>query len=354
MGWSAPIISRGSIYVTGDVGDELHIAALDLDGKVKWRTTNGSAWQGPYPGARACCRYEDGAIYHMNAHGRVVCIDAQNGQERWAVNVLDRFESKNITWGLAENLLLDGERVIVTPGGKKAMIAALDRKTGQTVWSSGPLTYERGTDGPSYASPVLFELSGRRHIVSCSTRHIFGVDAQNGQFLWKRPMQTKYEVIGMTPVLLGDGVFMTAPDSTDGKLRRLRIDGQNVNVEEAWTTTLDTCHGGVVPMNGVLFGSWYRTNSGFGCIDANTGKELYRTRELAMGSMIHANGRLYYLSQQGVMALLKADAKGYEITGKFRLLEERKEDVWTHPVVLDGRMYLRYHDRLWCYDVRGK
>lgn len=353
-GWSSPIIAGGRIHITGDVEDELHIVALDMDGKRRWMAKNGAAWQGPYPGARACVRYADGAIYHMNAHGRVVCLDGQSGQEKWAVNVLERFDGKVITWGLAENLLVEGGRVIVTPGGEKAVMAALDAKTGQTVWQSGPLVFEKGADGASYASPRLMEVGGTRLIVSCSTRHVFGVDAETGRLLWRRPLQTKYEVIAMTPAVIGDCVFMTAPDSTDGRLLRVRMVGGNVDVEEVWKTTLDTCHGGVIPMDGVLFGSFYRANNGFAAIDAKTGKELYRSRELAMGSMVWADGRLYYLSQQGVMTLIKADAEGHEVVGRFKLVEGRKDDVWAHPVILDGRMYLRYHDRLYCYDVKAK
>ena len=116
-GYSAPIVTGGRIYIAGDVGDELHVFAFDLDGKQVWQAKNGRAWKGPSPGARASCTFSAGNLYHMNAHGRVACLDAATGREIWAVEVLERFEGKNITWALSENLLVDGNNVVVTAGG---------------------------------------------------------------------------------------------------------------------------------------------------------------------------------------------------------------------------------------------
>ncbi len=178
-GFSAPIITGGRIYLTGDVGDELRVYALDLEGKQVWQSKNGEAWNGPYPGARACCVFSEGRVYNMNAHGRVACLEAGTGKEVWAVNILERFGGTEITWGIADCLLIDGPRVIVTPGGTKALMAALDKRTGETVWTTEPLrlgpsdapNQERlpepagEVDSTSYSSPLLFELEGRRTIV---------------------------------------------------------------------------------------------------------------------------------------------------------------------------------------------
>ncbi len=357
-GYSSPIITGGTIYITGDAAGDLRIFALDISGKTKWQSSNGKSWRGPYPGARASCTFKDGRVYNMNAHGRVACLDAASGKELWAADVLERFDGRNITWAVAENLLIDGDRVIVTPGGKKAVMAALDRRTGQTVWSSGPLMFDRDgwveADGPSYASPILFEMAGRRLVVGCSTHHIFCVDAETGKQLWTRPLKTVHDVIAMTPVLWRNAIFMTAPDSGGGRLLGLKNDGDAVRVTERWTASIDTCHGGVIAVDGFLYGSWYRSYNGWGCVDAASGKVLCQTRNLAMGSAIWADGHLYCLSQQGVMALVKVGAAGepFKIVSRFNFADGRRNDVWAHPVILDGRMYLRYHERLYCFDVR--
>jgi len=397
-GYSSPIIARGTLYITGDAGDELRIFALDLDGKLKWTGKNGASWKRSYPGARASCAYDDGGcppnggqlgslpaagklhplaasgrIFHMNAHGRVACLDAATGQEVWAVDTLERFQGKTIFWGLSECLLVDGPRVIVVPGGRKALVAALDKKTGETVWASEPLPFERAErfgggslpspvrefDSAGYASPILFELGGRRHIVGYASRHAFGADADTGKLLWTFPMPTTWEVLASMPALYKDAVFVTGPDGRGGKLLRVHVerepvagDGRGVRVEEVWTSEMDTCHGSVVFVGDRLYGSWYRHFNGLGCVDAETGKTLYKTNALVKGSILYADGRLYYLSERGVMALLKPTAAGFEFAGRFSLTDGRRSDVWAHPVIFDGRLYLRYHDDLRCYDIK--
>jgi outer membrane protein assembly factor BamB len=364
-GYAAPIITGGRIYLSGDADDELRILALDLEGNRLWEAKNGSAWKTPYPGSRASCVYSEGRVYHLNAHGRVTCLDAATGKEIWGFETFERFGGRNITWALSEGLLVDGPRLIVTVGGTRALMVALDKKTGETVWTSDPLrlgpsdnpAHERlaepagQIDNASYASPVLFALDGRRHIVSSSLRHVFGVDAGSGELLWTRPIPTRYSVVAATPVVIGDGVFMTAPDGDGGRLYRIRNEGAGVGIDTLWRTPLDTCHGGLVHVGDALYGSWYRGKKGWVCLDARTGELRYETDEIAMGSVLYADHRLYCLSQEGEMALINPTPQGFEFKGKFRLVSGRKNDVWTHPVVLDGRLYLRYHDTLYCYDV---
>jgi len=174
-GYSSPIISGGRIFLTGDVGNDLRVFALDLAGNPLWQATNGQAWKGPHPGARACCALRGGRLFHLNAHGRVACLDPATGRELWAVNVIERFGGKVPTWALGECLLVDGPRVLVTPGGSRALTAALDAKTGETVWTSEPLRMDESpdpahervagkageTDPAGYASPILMQFADR-------------------------------------------------------------------------------------------------------------------------------------------------------------------------------------------------
>lgn len=367
-GYSAPIIVGKNIFLTGDVDEELRIFALDLDGKLLWRATNGLFWKNPYPGARASCTFSDGRLYHLNAHGRVVCLDAKTGNEVWAVNILERFGGKNITWGLSENLLVDGGRVIVTPGGGKGVMAALDKKTGATVWAGEPLklgktsdpAHERmdepfgEVDSASYTSPVLLNAGSRRMIVNCSQRHVFGVDAGSGKMLWSRPLETRYDVIATTPVVVNDGVFVTAPDGEGGKLYRVKADGDSVSVETVWRTDLDACQGGAVFKDGRLHGAMYRKRREWVSLDAKTGELRAQLLDFAKGSVLYADQRLYCFGEDGEMALVKPAAENLEIVGRFKLVPERKSDAWAHPVIANGRLYLRYHGTLFCYDVRAE
>jgi outer membrane protein assembly factor BamB len=349
-GWSSPVISGGRLYITGDIGDDLVVFAFDLAGKPVWRATNGKAWKGSYPGARACCAYSEGRVYLMNAHGRVVCLDAASGTELWAVDILERFEAKNITWALSECLLIDGGRVIVTPGGRKVLMAALDKRTGETVWTTGPL----GQDRTSYCSPILFRQAGRRLIASCSSAHGFGVDADTGELLWTVPSRNPHGANVATPVYGSDRVFHATPHAELGRQYRLGVDGDRVSAEHTWTSPVDPVTGSGVLIDGTLFAAGYRDVKWWHAIDWQTGRTKYETKDLTTGAAIYADGRLYCLDERGNVALLRPTATEFDIMGRFSLVTGRVRDAWAHPVLLDGRLYLRYHDSLWCYDVRAR
>jgi len=348
-GWSSPIIFGKRLYITGDVGDDLVIYAFNLDGTLQWKVKNGRAWKGPYPGARACCAYSEGRLYHMNAHGRTVCLDAASGQELWAVDILDRFEAKNITWALSECLLVDGPRLIVTPGGKKALMAALDKRSGRTVWTTEPL----GDDQTSHCSPILFRFAGRRIIASCSSAHGFGVDADTGNLLWAVPLKNPYGTNVSTPVYGSDCVYYVTPYAENGRAYRLSTEGGGIRATHVWTHPLDTVTGCGVLVDGTLFAAGYRRPKHWFAVDWQTGRTKYELKDLTTGSAIYADGRLYCLDERGTAALVSPESDGLKIEGQFRLSAKRLRDAWAHPVLLDGRLYLRYHDTLWCYDVKG-
>jgi len=347
-GWSSPIIGYGKLYITADVSSTLWIVAYDLAGKPAWKVRNGRAWKKSFPGARACCVLSEGRLYHMNAHGRVVCLNAADGKTVWTVDTLQRFGAKEIRWGHSECLLVDGERLIVTPGGSKAMMAALDKRTGKTLWASEPIP----SDGASYSSPVLFEHGRVRQIVNYSSRHAFGVNAETGKLLWRRHRPTLYQVLS-APAVYHDGtLFLTSPDGKKvAEKLRLRVAGQAVTVEQLWTAELNCLTGGVVFLDGRLYGSGYRKNDGWFCLDAATGKTLYAKRDLNSGAVLYADGLLYCFTERGEMALLKPTERGFQAQGRFRRVARRVKDAWAHPVIHNARLYLRYHDTLWCHDI---
>jgi outer membrane protein assembly factor BamB len=345
-GWSSPIIVDQRLYVTGDVDNDLVIFAFDLEGDPKWRTTSGQAWKGPYPGARASCAFAEGRLYHMNAHGRVACLDASSGRELWNVDILERFAAGNITWALSECILVDGSRVIVTPGGKKALMAALDKHDGRTVWTTEPLG-----DRTSHCSPILFRHAGRRVIANCSAAHGFGVDADTGKLLWTVPLKNQFGTNISTPVYGSGLIFFVTPYAEHGRVYRLTANRQGMTAEHLWTCQLDTVTGGAVLVDGTLYAAGYKKSKWWFGLDWQTGRRKYELKDLTTGAAIYADGRLYCLDERGNVALVKPD--GLEITGRFRLPAEKiRRDAWAHPVLHNGRLYLRYHDTLWCYDVK--
>jgi outer membrane protein assembly factor BamB len=350
LGWSSPIVVGQRLYITGDVGNDLVIFALDLDGKVQWRAKNGRAWKTPYPGARACCAYSQDRLYHLNAHGRLACLDAASGRELWAVDILKEFGGRNITWAISECLLVDGPRVIVTPGGTKALMAALDKRTGATVWTTAPL----GTDRTSHSSPILFRYAGQRLIANCSSAHGFGVDADTGKLLWTVPLTNPHGVNVATPIYGSGCLFYVTPYTEHGRLYRLRADARGIDAEHVWTSPIDTVTGCGVLVDSTLFISGYRDVKWWLGTDWQTGQTKCELKELTTGAAIYADQRLYVLDEEGTAALLKPGPKNLEVVSRFRLTDAPGHDAWAHPVLFNGRFYLRYHDTLWCYDVKDQ
>jgi len=347
-GWSCPIIVGETFYITGDRDESLVIYAFDLDGKLRWETTNGPYWRTPYPGARACVAYSEGKLYHMNAHGRVACLEAGTGKEIWAVNVLERFEGENIRWAVSECLLVDGPRVIVTPGGKKALMAALDKRTGETVWTTPPLA----DDVVSHCAPILIRANGRRQLVNCSSGHGFGVDADTGELLWSVPVVNRYGTNVSTPTYGADRVFFMTPYDSLGRQYELISAGAKIEAKLTWKSVLDAVTGCAVLLDGTLYAAGYDKEKWWHGVDWQTGETAVELKDFTTGAALYADGRLYVMDMQGAVGLLEPTDDGLKIRGRFQLVEKRVRDAFTHPVVFGGRLYLRYHDTLYCYDVK--
>jgi outer membrane protein assembly factor BamB len=339
-GWSSPIIAGGRLYVTGDVGEDLVIRAFDLEAKPLWTSKNGASWTASYPGARASCAYSDGKLYHLNAHGRLACLEASTGKEIWTLNILQAFEAENITWALSECLLIDGPRVLVTPVGKKALMAALDKTNGKTLWTTEALP----NDQAGYASPLLVSHEGRRMILQCSAAHAFAVDADTGRRLWTVPLKNAYGTNISAPVY-GAGRVHVAAAFTTGACYALGPEGPT----SVWATPLDTSTGYGLLVDGLLYGGGYQKVKGWIAVDWKSGETRHARKELAPGGAVWGDGRLYVMAEDGRAALLTPDLK---LAGQFRLTPKKVNDAWAHPVLLDGRLYLRYHDTLTSFNVR--
>lgn len=358
-GYSSPIIADGRFFITGDFGEDLYVLAYDLEGKLLWRSRNGAAWLNQHQGARSSVTFSDGRIYHQNAHGRVACFDAASGRELWALSLLERFRGENIRWGLSECVAVDERAVYATAGGREALMVALDKRSGEILWQSEPLLdaeADGAADNAGYASPILVRFGDRRLLIGCSQRYLFCVDADTGKIQWAQRRQTTYGVLAMMPVLVGNGVFMSAPYGPPGRLYGFaapREPGGQVSAKEIWNTSLDPAQGGVVHADGRLYGAYYPRRKGWAALDAATGEILYEEPEFAKGAALFADRRLYALCEDGWMLLLLPTATKFEVKGRFRLGTSLDRDVWAHPAIHDGRLYLRLHDTVYCYDIRA-
>ena len=262
-------------------------------------------------------------------------------------------------WGIAESLLIDGNKIFFSPGGPETMTIALNKANGNVIWRSASLN-----DKPGYVSPILINYAGKRVIINVSLGHVFGTDASNGEILWNvshdqssNPDMRKWELIKCTTPLYKDGmVYVTGGYDTGGMMIKIADDGKSAKVE--WTDlVLDNHHGGVVLVNGYIYGSnWLNNKDGnWCCIDWKTGKKMWEETWNTKGSIISAEGMLYiYDERNGNVGLVKATPEKFDLISSFKVTPGSTGPFWAHPVIHNGILYLRHTNVLMAYNIKAK
>ena len=346
-GYSTVSVAGDRIYTLGNLKKVSHLVALDRKtGDILWTSE-----VGPAGGSLGSTPTVDGDhVYALGQLGDLVCIDAA-GKRVWQRNLQKEFGGVKGGWNYCESPLVDGDNVIVTPGGKDATIVALNKKTGETVWKC-PVPVKHTEAG--YSSVVVATADGVRHYVQLVNGGLVGVGT-DGTFLWK------YEKLGPntanvpTPIVKGDYVFGSAGYGKGGALLKLTADGEQVTAEEVYfNKELTNKHGGVIRVGDYLYGDTDDKGKPY-CADFLTGKRVWQRDDAGEGggsvSLTAADGRLYLHYQNGWVALADASPGGYKEVGSFHV-PKTNGPSWAHPVVSDGRLYLREGDLLYVYDVR--
>ncbi len=280
--------------------------------------------------------------------GDVICLEAKTGKKIWQLNILEKFKSKNINWALSESLLIDGDNLICCPGGPQTCMVALDKNTGSLVWKS-PSTGELA----GYASPILVEYSGLRIIITLTLKALIGVNADNGDLLWHIKHESYADENVLMPIFHDGYVYISTLETGSIKWK-INVKGEQASLEEVWRNEeLDNHHGGVVLVNGNLYGaSTFKNSNLWVCLDWETGRNKYMDKGVGKGSLMVADGLLYTLSINGVMGLVRPTPNGQELISSFRIPKGGKGLSWAHPVVCDGRLYIRHGDFLYAYSIR--
>ena len=352
FGYSSVSISQATIYTAGNIDERTAITALDLDGKIRWRFNECKAYIGHMLGTRATPTIDGDRLYHKTPLGDVVCLNAKTGEKIWGLNILEEFGSENITWALAESLLVDGDRVICCLGGPDTAVVALDKMTGKTVWKSA----SADGDLASYSSPIVVEHGGLRMILAMTAKALIGVNADTGKLLFRFPHETTHDANVATPIFHDGQVFISSGYGTTGSvLVKLTVRGSNVTAEKVWgSRELDNHHGGVILVDGYLYGASHRFNKAkWICLDWKTGEMKYAEKGVGKGSATYAEGMLYTLSSRHIMGLVKATPDGHELSGKFEIPDLGKSTSRSHPVICGGRLYIRHNVYLYAYDVKA-
>lgn len=342
-GFSSVAVAGGRVYITGIVDNELVLTALSLDGKVLWRAKHGPEHNN-VPGARATPTVDGDRVYLTSGTGRIGCFDAQTGAVRWTRQMAD-FGGSPHDWGYAESVLIYKDLAVVTPGGRNCIVA-LNKRTGEPVWQS------TGFEAPAhYGSCIAVEFGGVPMIVAGTGAGLFAVDARNGKLLWKSDFSAGNTANCPTPAYADGYVFWANGYGKGGICMRLVAANGTVTAEEAWhTADMDCHHGGYVIHDGFIYGNH---GGGWACLDLKTGTTRWRARGVGKGSLCFADGMLYLFAENGGRAgLAPASPEGLQLKGEFSVAGQGPS--WAHPVVTGGRLYLRYDDNLYCFNVRGE
>lgn len=344
VGYSSPALANGMIYLSGMEETTGYIYALSADGKLLWKSAYGNEFEKSYPGARSTPVIAGDLLYMYSGMGNLVCMDAATGKLKWQKNILKEFDGINIEWGVTETVVIDGGLLYVTPGGAKNNVVALNRNNGDLVWTSPG----KGTLS-AHCTPLLINLPARKLLVTMTAGNIIGLDASTGKMLWSHPQTNRYEIHANTPIYADGGLFCFSGYGQGGVKLELNADGSSIT--KSWfRQKLDSRMGGMVLVNGYLYGSG---DSGreWRCVDWKTGDEKYADKTIAKGAVIYADGMLYCYSERGELALVEATPAGFKIAGQTKV-ELGSEQHWAHPVIGNGKLFIRHGDTLIAYKIK--
>jgi outer membrane protein assembly factor BamB len=318
-------------------------------------------WSDDMGGPRGTPTVSDGLVYAVGTEGDVVAVDAATGKERWRRNLERDFGGSMMSiWKFSESPLVDGDRVIVTPGARNAALVALDKKTGKEIWRAAvPDLGPKGRDGAGYSSVVISKATGVKQYVQLLGRGLVGIRAEDGKFLWGYNKVANDVANISTPIVLANWVFASTGYQTGSAFVELSKAGDGIQAKELYfldAKTFQNHHGGFVLVGSQVYGG-HGQGKGFPiCVELTTGKVLWggdiRNAGSGSAAVAYADGNLYFRYQNGVVVLIRATPTGYQEKGSFTI-PNVKNPSWSHPVIAGGRLYLREQDTLYAYDVKA-
>jgi outer membrane protein assembly factor BamB len=369
LGYSGPAVVGDGLYVMGTRGDKEYVFALDTkDGKEIWAAEVGPIFRikgNSYSAGPSTTPTIDGErLYALGGFGEFVCLETASGKRVWGHNLFKEFQGqvmdnsgeKGIGWGYTDGPLVDGDQVLCTPGGNDGLLLALNKKTGQVIWRSK----EVKSKAP-YSSIIATEVGGVRQYIQLAENGVVGVDANTGKQLWFHTKPNDDLVI-RTPIIHNGHVFATYTLGSGSEMFQIIPNGQQFRTEKVYSNkNIKNEMGGVVLVGDYLYG--YSDRVGWVCqnfLKAKGATTWEEKRKLGKGSVTYADGHLYcFTEDDGIAALVEANPKKWTEKGRFTIPQQTKQrasagKIWSHPVVANGRLYLRDQELLFCYDVKQK
>lgn len=358
-GMASLAIADGRIYSVGNIDGKTSLMCMQQsDGSIVW-TTPFAPDRGPANGTPTV-DIETGMVYGLSFDGSLVCCKSNDGAVVWKKSFPGDFDGKMESgWGYSESPLIDGDRLVCTPGGANAMVVALNKKTGETEWSGkAPSGKLRGNDGAGYSSIVISNAAGRKQYIQLIGHGIVSYDAATGELLWNYDRIANTTANIPTPIVRDDYVFCsTGYDDGGTALLKISKSGKGLKANEVYYKSakeLQNHHGGMIMIGDYVY-MGHGHNNGFpACVAWKTGKDKWeKGRGPGSGSaaIVCADKKLFFRYQDGVMAMIDTDTSKYKLLGKFKLATHNGES-WPHPVIVDGILYIRDQDDLVAYNLQ--
>jgi len=346
-GYGSMAVAGDRVFVQGTrKRDSVVIALNRADGKEVWSKALGSSESNDRgSGPRGTPTVDGDRLYILTENGDLACLKI-DGTEVWRRNILRDFRGSQLQWLISESPLVDGPHVVVSPGGSGAGMVKLDKMTGKTVWTAKDLS-----DPAGYSSIVAADVQGVRTYMTFTAAAGVGVRASDGKLMFRYPKAANNVANIATPIFSNNKVFFTSAYGTGGGLLDLTARNGEVSAKEVYfTREMRNHHGGVVLVDGYLYGF---SDAILTCLDFATGKMMWRDRSVGKGSVTFADGRLYIQGENNVVGLADATPSGYREAGRFSI-PDKGLPSWAHPVVSDGRLYVRNQDVLITYDIKAR
>jgi outer membrane protein assembly factor BamB len=343
QGFSSPAFANSKIYINGMIEGQAVLFVLDQNGKELQQFKYGKEFTESYPGVRSTPTIAGNLAYLLTGMGELTCLDLKSGKTVWAKDFLTQTDGKNIQWGFTESLLIDGDILFCTPGGKTNNVMAFNRMTGATIWNCTGLG-----ELSAYCTPQLVKLPARQLLVTHTSNHVLGIDAASGKLLWNFEHPNQWAVHPNTPIYSDGGLFVFSGWGQGAEKLKLSSDGSSVSKE--WELkSLDNRMGGAVLIDGYLYGSGDNGRS-WQCIDWKTGEQKYSSTEVTKGAVIAVNKMLIGYSEKGELFMAEANPSGLKIISKTKVTLG-SEQHWAHPVVNNGVLYVRHGNTLIAYKI---
>jgi outer membrane protein assembly factor BamB len=361
LGYSSLAIVGDKIFTLGDglstqKDKDEYLSCFDRkSGKQLWATKTGEPWKDRQPNwqsSRSTPTVDGDRVYVVTPYGMLYCCNAKDGSVKWKKHLKDDMGgNKADSWGYSESVLIDGDTLLCTPGGAKATVAALNKNTGEVAWTC----VNPDDRGAGHASISISKVGNKKVYVQSTGSGLIGFDAK-GKLLWSYPIPKTTAVIP-TPIIKDDLVFYPVGYGTGGALVKQVANGDSVEVKEIYgmKKELANKHGGVVLVGNHVYGDSDDSGQPY-CADLMTGEVKWkapRTGNRGSAVVIGANDRIYIHHQDGRMLLVEANPAEYKEVGSFTVPKPDDRPSWSHPVILDGKLYVREQDKIFCFDIRG-